>query len=110
MRNIVLGLVVVVAFSAASLPLLAHHSFAAEFDSAKQVKLSGTVTKIDWTNPHVWFYVDVKNDGGQIENWGFEMGPPHLLQTSGWSRTTMKIGDTVTIEGSLAKNGTKRVN
>jgi len=110
MRNIVLGLVVVVAFSAASLPLLAHHSFAAEFDSAKQVKLSGTVTKIDWTNPHVWFYVDVKNEGGQIENWGFEMGPPHGLQSRGWTRTTMKLGDEIQVDGSLAKNGSKRVN
>ena len=110
MRHIVLGLMMAAALMAASLPLMAHHSFAAEFDANKQVKLSGTVTKVDWTNPHVWFYVNVKDESGQVTNWGFEMGPPHLLQGQGWTRTTMKIGDTVTVEGSLAKNGSKRVN
>jgi hypothetical protein len=110
MRHIVLGFMIVTALIAASMPLMAHHSFAAEFDASKQVKLTGVVTKVDWTNPHVWFYVNVKDEAGQVTNWGFEMGPPHLLQAQGWTRTSMKIGDTVTVEGSLAKNGTKRVN
>jgi hypothetical protein len=110
MRHIVLGLMIVASLTAASLPLLAHHSFAAEFDSTKPVKLTGVVTKVDWTNPHVWFYCNVKDEAGQVTNWGFEMGPPHLLQAQGWTRTSMKIGDMVTIEGSLAKNGSKRVN
>jgi len=110
MKRIVLGLTIVAALTAASMPLMAHHSFAAEFDSTKQVKLTGTVTKIDWTNPHVWFYLDVKGEDGKIINWGFEMGPPHLLQGSGWTRTTMKIGETVNVQGSMAKNGSKRVN
>jgi hypothetical protein len=110
MRHVVLGLMITAALGAASMPLMAHHSFAAEFDAAKQVKLTGTVTKVDWTNPHVWFYVNVKDEAGQVTNWGFEMGPPHLLQGQGWTRTSMKIGDTVTVEGSLAKNGSKRVN
>jgi len=72
--------------------------------------LTGTVTKIDWTNPHVWFFINVKDESGTITNWGFEMGPPHLLQNQGWTRTTMKLGDTVTVNGTLAKNGTPRGN
>jgi len=69
------------------------------------------VTKIDWTNPHVWFYVNVKDkDTGKVTNWGAEMGPPHMLQGQGWRRDTLKIGEEVTIKGSLAKNGTSRMN
>src|SRR5947207_15937956 len=105
------------AFAALALGMLlwaptasAHHSFAAEFDSSKPVMLNGIVTKVDWTNPHVWFFVNVKDDAGKTTNWGFEMGPPHLLQGQGWSRTTMKIGDTVTVAGTLAKNGSNRGN
>lgn len=110
MKHIVLGLTIVAALIAATMPLMAHHSFAAEFDSAKQIKLTGVVTKIDWTNPHVWFYFDVKEENGAVTTWGAEMGPPHLLQGSGWTRTTMKIGDTINVLGSLAKNGSKRLN
>jgi hypothetical protein len=110
MRHIVVGLTIVAALIAVSIPLMAHHSFAAEFDSSKQVKMTGVVTKIDWTNPHVWFYLDVKDDSGKITNWGFEMGPPHLLQGTGWTRTTMKLGDTVSVVGSAAKNGSNRAN
>jgi uncharacterized protein DUF6152 len=95
---------------ASSAPLFAHHSFAAEFDAAKQVTLKGYVTKIEWTNPHVWFYLNVKNTNGTVENWGFEMGPPHGLQSRGWTRTTMKLGDEIEVNGSVAKNGSKRVN
>jgi hypothetical protein len=95
---------------AASAPSFAHHSFAAEFDANKQVTLKGHVTKVEWTNPHVWFYLNVKKTDGTVENWGFEMGPPHGLQSRGWTRTTMKLGDEIEVNGSLAKNGTKRVN
>jgi uncharacterized protein DUF6152 len=110
MRRIVMGSMIVAALIAASVPVMAHHSFAAEFDANKPLKMTGVVTKIDWTNPHVWFYIDVKDEAGKVTNWGFEMGPPHLLQGSGWTRTTMKLGDTVSVAGTAAKNGSNRGN
>jgi hypothetical protein len=91
-------------------PAMAHHSFAAEYDASKVVTMRGFVTKVEWTNPHVWFYVNVKNADGTITNWGFEMGPPHGLQGRGWTRSTMKLGDEVIINGTAAKNGSNRVN
>jgi uncharacterized protein DUF6152 len=91
--------------------LFAHHSFAAEFDGSKKITLTGTVTKVEWTNPHVWIYLNVKDKAtGQVTNWGFEMGPPHGLQRRGWRRETLKLGDEVTVDGSMAKNGAKRMN
>jgi hypothetical protein len=90
---------------------VAHHSFAAEFDATKPVTLTGIVTKIEWVNPHVWFYVNVKDPAtGEVANWGAEMGPPHGLQRRGWRRDTLKIGEEVTVKGALARNGSKRVN
>jgi hypothetical protein len=87
-------------------PLLAHHSFSAEYDSAKPVKVTGYVTRIDWQNPHVYFYLDVKNaETGRVENWAFEMGAPTAIARQGWTKTTMKIGDTVTVEGTRARTG-----
>jgi hypothetical protein len=88
----------------------AHHSFNAEFDSSKPIKLTGIVTKVDWTNPHVWIHFNVKDDKGTVTNWGAEMGPPHGLQGSGWRRETLKIGDEITVDGYLAKNGSSNVN
>ena len=105
----VLILMLVVLIGAA--PVLAHHAFSAEFDSEKRVEKRGFVTKVDWTNPHVWFYINVKDETtGKVTSWGFEMGPPHGLQARGWTRELMKIGDEVIVTGSLAKNGSNRAN
>jgi hypothetical protein len=101
---------VVFALVVAAIPVVAHHSFAAEFDSTKPIQLRGIVTKVEWTNPHVWFYINVKDEAGRVTNWGAEMGPPHGLQGRGWTRTTMKIGDDVIVNGTRAKNGSFRVN
>jgi hypothetical protein len=91
-------------------PVMAHHSFSAEYDSKKPVTLKGTVTKVDWMNPHVYFYLDVEDDAGNVANWALEMGPPNGLQRSGWTRSTMKVGDVVVVEGTLAKDGAKQAN
>jgi hypothetical protein len=89
----------------------AHHSFSAEFDAAKPIKLTGIVTKVEWTNPHVWFYINVKDEAtGEVTNWGAEMGPPHGLQRSGWRRETLKIGESVSVDGFQARNGEHRMN
>ena len=91
---------------AASTPLAAHHSFGAEYDADKPITLSGVVTKIDWTNPHSYVFLDVKDTGGQVANWKFEGYPPGVLYRTGWKRNvTMKAGDTVTIFGWRARDG-----
>jgi len=112
MRNaLVLGGVFAAGILLAGAPASAHHSFAAEFDAARPITLTGIVTKVEWTNPHVWFYINVKDEKtGEVTNWGAEMGPPHGLQRRGWRRNTMKIGDSVTVAGSMAKSGVKRMN
>ena len=91
-------------------PLLAHHSFAAEYDASKPVTLKGAVTKIEWTNPHARFYVDVKDDKGTVTNWNLELASPNVLTRNGWTRNTLKIGDQVTIEGTMAKDGSSMAN
>jgi hypothetical protein len=95
---------------AAAIPALAHHSFAAEFDGQKTVKLEGALTKLEWTNPHIWLYVDVKDEGGTPVKWQCEGGPPNVLTRNGWTKDSLKIGDHVTIEGWLAKDGSKTCN
>ena len=92
-------------------PLRAHHSFNSQYDSSKPITLTGIVTKVDWRNPHVYFYLDVKDQSSETATyWGFEMGPPHSLERRGWKRNSMQIGDEVTVEGALARDGSKTVN
>ena len=91
-------------------PGYAHHSFAAEFDAEKSVTLVGTVTKIEWTNPHAWFYIDVKDDAGKVANWGWELGSPTSLTRLGWSRNALKVGEVVTVEGSRSRDGSNTAN
>jgi len=104
-------LFVAVAVVASAMPLLAHHSFAAEFDSAKSINLTGVVTKVEWMNPHVYFYVDVKDPKtGKVANWGCEMGSPNGLTRTGWTRNTLKVGMVIQVEGSQAKDGSTVAN
>lgn len=111
MKRTIIALLAVAALIGAVVPAIAHHSFSAEFDNTKQVELKGFVSKIEWTNPHVWFYINVVDPGtGKQTRWGFEMGPPHGLQGQGWTRETMKIGDEVIVNGSRAKDGSNRGN
>jgi len=91
-------------------PVSAHHSFAAEFDASKTVTLTGTVTKLEWMNPHIWVYLDVKDDKGHVQPWQCEGGPPNTLTRNGWSQNSLKVGEQVTIDGALAKDGTKTCN
>jgi Family of unknown function (DUF6152) len=88
----------------------AHHSFAAEFDVDKPIKAIGIVTQVDWKNPHTWFFIDVKDETGKVTNWGFEMGSPNALMRAGWTRTAMKVGDAVTVEGVKTRDGSNRAN
>ncbi len=94
----------------AAAPMLAHHSFSAEYDRSKPVTLKGTVTKVEWMNPHARFYLDVKDDAGKVTNWEFELGSPNGLMRQGWTRNSLKEGDVVTVNGSQAKDGTNLVN
>ena len=91
-------------------PAMAHHGFAAEFDSSKKLALKGTVTKFEFTNPHAWFFIDVKNADGTVTNWGFEMASPNVLYRKGWTRDSMKAGDAVTIEAFASRDGSHNGN
>ncbi len=94
----------------AAVPVLAHHSFAAEFDAKKPVKLTGTVTKMEWINPHAWIYIDVKNSDGTVTNWMVEAGAPNALLRRGWTKNSLLPGTEIVIEGYQAKDGANRAN
>src|SRR4030095_16210403 len=97
-------LTIACAVVATAMPVLAHHSFAAEFDANKVVTLTGTVTKVEWANPHARIYFDVKDEKGKLANWDFELGSPNGLMRLGWRRDSLKPGDEITVNGTLAKN------
>ena len=95
---------------AATVPAVAHHSFAAEFDAKKPVKLQGTVTKMEWINPHAWIYLDVKNTDGSVTNWMVEAGAPNALLRRGWTKASLLPGIEILVEGYQAKDGANRAN
>ena len=105
-----IGVFAAVAALLATGPTIAHHSFAAEYDANKPVTLKGTVTKVEWTNPHARFYVDVKDERGQVTNWNLELASPNVLIRNGWTRKSLSVGDEVTVQGSAAKDGSKMAN
>ena len=104
-RKILGALAAILAMTA--MPALAHHSFSAEFDGSKLIELKGTVTRIDWANPHVYFYLDVKDDKGNTSNWGCEAASPGSLHRQGWNRDSLKVGDQVIVGGYPARDGSK---
>jgi hypothetical protein len=105
-----LGLAVALCATVATGTALAHHSFAAEFDANAPIELTGTVTKVDWANPHTYFYIDVTSAKGDVQNWALEMGSPNGLMRRGWTRDSMKIGDVVVVTGWRAKDGATKGN
>jgi hypothetical protein len=94
----------------AALPAAAHHSFATEYDKAKPISVTGTVRKVEWRNPHIWFYLDVKDDRGRVTTWGFSGAPPAFLQRQGIPRDVMKLGDVVRVDGFRARDGSNNAS
>lgn len=111
MKTRMLAVLLGAAIVCSAIPVLAHHSFAAEFDAAKPINLTGVVTKVEWMNPHTYFYVDVKDpQTGKVANWACEMGSPNGLTRQGWTRNTLRVGMVVSFDGTRAKDGSNKAN
>jgi hypothetical protein len=106
-RLLILLVTILVSFG---LPAWAHHSFSAVFDAASPIEASGTVTRVDWRNPHAWIYVDVGGDESSVVNWAFEIGSTNGLRRSGWTRNTVQVGDVISVSGYRARDGSNRAN
>jgi Family of unknown function (DUF6152) len=110
MRIEVAALLIALFLAGLAMPLFAHHSFAAEYDKNRPIKFRGIVTKMEWMNPHIYYYVDVKDASGKVTNYAVEGGTPNSLRRQGWGKDSLKAGDVVTVEGFMAKNGSNHVN
>ena len=117
MKTIIAGTTIAAALSltasvlVAALPARAHHSFPAQYDESKPIELTGTVTKVEWTNPHIFIYIDVEDaESSEVVNWALEMGGPNSLLRLGWKRDSLKTGDIIAVEGSLARDGSPLAN
>jgi hypothetical protein len=104
------GPLTILVFAAVATVSYAHHSFGAEFDSNKPIKLTGVVTRLEWTNPHVYLWIDSTGKDGKVQQWGFEMGPPHMLQKAGWKKNSLTLGETVEVDGWRARDGSNHAN
>jgi hypothetical protein len=109
MRTTFLVLLIAFGVALATAPLLAHHSFAAEYDGKKPIHLEGVVTRIDWENPHVYIYLDVKDEAGHVVNWALEGHPPNTLRRTGWTKDALKVGDTISVTGWRSKDDSDRM-
>lgn len=110
MKTKLIALAAFIASAFASAQVLAHHSFAAEFDGNAPIQLTGIVTKVEWTNPHTYFYIEVENDKGDIEEWALEMGSPNGLMRRGWTRNTLEVGTELMVKGTRARDGSYKGN
>jgi len=110
MKRAIAALLITFAILASGLSLAAHHSFAAQYDANKPITLKGSITRIEWANPHIYFYIDVAGSGGGAEHWSIESGAPSTLYRAGWRKDSAKVGDVVTVSGFLARDGSKLVN
>ncbi len=108
MRLNIVGLMATTVALAYTAPVVAHHAFVSVFDRDSPIELTGMVTKVEWMNPHVWFYIDVENESGEIENWSFELGSPNGLIRRGWNHDSLQVGQVITVMGVRARDGSQR--